>query len=327
MAYKYRFITIAHNLNLENIKNRGTQIFSGARITNGEQILDQTFDNELISSTLGIHSIEEFYRENSSYVYIDGIFKDMDSKEEVDEIGVKFTFYLLREVQSFINKLWEIKDNSVYIRDGFLVVYKDKFEDGFTFKASLSEMFSLSTGETKPLVFSDSEISLASSNFIQSDINEYGEDSFGGKLPNANHLFKSFGSERFIRAYYFTIMARAKAIAPMKIVLYCVALECFFTTSKSEVNHKIAERVALLLGDTDQTKKELFKLIKSAYGYRSTVVHGQHLKGSEQKAIELAVKLDNVLRQLIVNKYDVFEKNDKEIEEFFLDLLFEEDNS
>lgn len=320
MVYKYRFITIAHNLKLENIKNKGTQIFPGARISNNKLILDETFDNQPTLITLGIHSVDEFYGE-SSYIYIDGTFENMNSKAEIDEVGVRYTFYYLREVQSFINKLWEIKDNSIYIRDGFLVVYRNEIGDGFTFKASLSEMFSFSSGEIKPIEFSVPEISFAKSNFISSNIDEYDEESFGGKLPNSNHLFKSQGSERFTRAYYFTLKARTSSIAPTKVILYCMALECLFTTSKSEVNHKVAERVAVLLGGNEQTTKELYHLIKKAYNYRSTLVHGQHLKGSEDEIQEISARLDDVIRELIVNKYDVFEKNDKEIDEYFLNLL------
>lgn len=323
MVYKYRFITIAHNLKLENIKNRGTQIFPRARISNGKQILNETFLNDSISNTLGVHSVDEFYDE-SSYVYIDGTFEGMNSKEEVDEIGVKYTFYFLRQVQSFVNELWKVKDNSIYIRDGFLIVYKDNLEAGFSYKASLSELFTFSSGKIKPITFSDSEISVAVSNFKSSEIEEYSKESFGGKLPDSNHLLKSNGSERFDRARYFTMMARTKSISPMKIVLYCIALECLFTTTKSEVSHKVAERVALLLGETEQGKKELFKLIKSAYGYRSTLVHGQHLKGSKGDIIDLTTKLDDVLRDLITNKYEVFEKNDNDMEKTFVNLLFED---
>ncbi len=321
--YKYRFITVVHNLKLESIKNKGSQIFPGARLSNGTPILNETLNTGLISNTLGFHSINEFYDE-SSYIYINGKFSDLKSKEEVVKIGSRYTFYLLREVQSFVHKLWEIKDNSVYIRDGFLIVYKNNIEDGLTFKGSLSEIFTFSTGEINALTYSDEEIFLASSRFSQSEFDDYSKESFGGKIPDSKHLFKVYGSQRFVRAFYFISVARKSAIPPMKIISYCMALESLFTVGKSEINHKIAERVALLLGSSQQSKEDLFQLVKSAYNYKSTLVHGQHLKGEEDKLTNISRQLDEVLRALIIENHSIFSESDQRIEEFFLDLLFKD---
>lgn len=240
----------------------------------------------------------------------------------MDKIGVKYTFYYLRLAQSFIYDLWKIKDNIIYVRDGFLLAYHNNYEDGFVYKASLSEMMSYSTCEEKESTFSKNEILSAARDFTPYSIDEYGEKSFGGKHPDADILFKNKGSKRLDRAHYFTLTARTSSILPMKIVAYCNALECLFTTDKSEVNHKIAERVALMLGTSDKSKKEFFDLIKKAYGCRSSVVHGQHLKGEERALIEISEKLDGILRQLLVAEHEIFSKKDEEIEAFFTDLLF-----
>ncbi|WP_404292621.1 hypothetical protein LG276_19835 [Cytobacillus kochii] len=318
---KYRFITVLHRMKLETIKNKGTELFSGARISNGSQVLTETLETRLMSGTLGVHSINEF--ENSVYVYIDGEFSEIHTQDKMDEIGTKYTFIFLRQIQEFIHCLWEIKDNNVYVRDGFLLAYNKHFEDGCTYKASLSEIYSYSTDELKESIFSDSEIHTAIHNFVPSTIEELDEeDTFGGQLPNSNHLFKVNNSNRMGRAIYFTAGARRSAILPMKIVSYCNALECLFTIGTSEVNHKIAERVAIMLGTSKESKKDLFKLIKNAYNYRSTLVHGQHLKGSEENLVSISKGLDDVLRNLTVAKHEIFSKSDKEMEAFFLELLF-----
>lgn len=181
---------------------------------------------------------------------------------------------------------------------------------------------SFSTCERKESNFTKDEILSAARDFKPFSIDEYGEKSFGGKHPDADILFRNKGSKRLDRAHYFTLGARVSSILPMKIAPYCNALECLFTTDKSEVSCKIAERVALMLGTSDESKKEYFDLIKKAYGCRSTVVHGQHIKGEESDFIEISKKLDGILRQLLVAKHEIFSKKDLEIETFFTDLLF-----
>lgn len=317
---KFRFITPLFNLKLETVLNKGIELFPGARITNGPEERTKILNTQLMQDTAGIISIREY--NNKSYLYIDGELETIKSKAEMDEIGVKYTYYYLRLSQSFIYDLWEIKDNNIYVRDGFLLAYYNHFEDGFTYKASLSEIYYHSTCEHKESNFSKSEIQSATRDFTPFPIDEYEEKHFGGKYPDSDHLFKNKGSNRLDRAYYFTLMARTSCILPMKIVAYCNALECLFTIGTSEVNHKIAERVALMLGTTGESKKELFKLIKKAYDYRSLVVHGQHLKGEEVQLVDISQKLDGILRQLLVAKHDVFSKNDTEMGETFTNLLF-----
>ncbi|MEI3614226.1 hypothetical protein [Pseudogracilibacillus sp. SO30301A] len=99
---KYIFITILHNLELDNIKNKGTKIFPGARISNGSQILSQIMKTSLMRDTLGLHSIDEF--DNNVYFYIDGNFTNIQSKEQMDETGTENTFSFLRQAQIFCTK-------------------------------------------------------------------------------------------------------------------------------------------------------------------------------------------------------------------------------
>ncbi|MFB3168465.1 HEPN domain-containing protein [Neobacillus sp. 179-C4.2 HS] len=317
---KYRFITILHNLKLESVKNKGTEIFPGARVSNGRQILEDTLGRQPMKSTLGVHSVDEF--NNKVYFYLDGEFEDVISKDQMDQIGNKYTFFFLRQAQAFAYQLWDTKDNSIYVRDGFLLAYTNRFEDGFTYKASLSEIFVKSTCERGEIVFSDSEISNTVRNFVPATFEDYSEESFGGKLPNSKHLFKAHGSTRMTRAAYFTASARKSHILPLKIVSYCNALECLFTIGTSEVNHKIAERVALMLGNSKESKQDYFKLIKNAYKHRSNLVHGQYLTGNEEALIGISQGLDNILRELLVAEHEVFSMSDNDMEAFFLDLLF-----
>lgn len=101
----------------------------------------------------------------------------------MDEIGGKYTFYLLRVAQGFTYKLWSIKDNNIYIRDGFLLAYNKEFKDGCTYKASLSEVYSYSTTERKESVFLDNEILSAVSDFNSSITSNNDLEEFDYKNP------------------------------------------------------------------------------------------------------------------------------------------------
>lgn len=317
---RYRFIAVLHNMGLDTIKNRGIQVFDGARISNGCEVLSEVLETQLFKATAGIHSINEF--KDAVYFYIDGEFEDIKIKEQVDRIGNQQTFFFLRQAQNLASELWTVKDNNVYVRDGFLLTYNNDFEDGCTFKASLSAIPNFATGFGECSVFSDEEVLSAINSFIPYSNEDFNEESFGGKYPNSSHFFKNSGSERIDRATYFTMAARNNLALPMKIVSYCTALECLFTSGTSEISHKIAERVATMLGTTGEGKKNLFKLVKKAYGHRSTIIHGSSLKGNEEDLIDISRGLDQILRELLAAEHVIFSKNDEEIENYFVDLLF-----
>lgn len=79
------------------------------------------------------------------------------------------------------------------------------------------------------------------------------------------------------------------------------------------------EKISDMAGYSFESKKALSQLVKKAYNIRSEMVHGQ---AKEEDLVIVSQGLDSVLRELIVGNHDVFSKNDKEMDDFFLDLLF-----
>ncbi|YCA42821.1 HEPN domain-containing protein [Bacillus sp. JZ8] len=319
---RYRFIAVIHNLQLENKKNKGTRVFH-ARLSNGPRILEETIHTNLMQGTLGVHSQREF--NGSTYIYIDNKLGEVKTREEMDQLGTSIAFIHLRQIQHFIKQLWKIKDNSAYVRDGFVLAYPDNgtFEDGCTYKASVSEIYTFSNCEIKPCSFSEEEISRASQLYENSPdvINDkyYDPEQEWGKLPSANHLIEGKEeSSRIIRASYFTEGARRNGILPTKIISYCNALECLFTTGSNRVSHNIAERLGLLLSK-DETEKQLYyDIVREAYKYRSLIVHGQTLKEEhKEKLIVVSHNLDSFLRRIFLDNHEIFSKSDKEIDSFF----------
>src|SRR5690606_23225047 len=155
-----------------------------------------------------------------------------------------------------------IKDNGIYVRDGFLITFQNNIEDGTTFKASLTETFKAANGVRGEYKFNRDELEIAKQSFNVFSIEDISNDDMGMKYPNFDHFYKKSDPGRLLKAHYFTLSARSNAATPMKIVLYCTALECLFSTATTELSHRIAERVAALIGTSNEDKKEIFKFIK-----------------------------------------------------------------
>lgn len=307
-------------MKLDSRLNRGIELHPGTRISNGSEVSSEILHTKLLQITAGVHSINEF--NDTVYFYKKGEFLDISTHEEMDHKGTSYTFYFLRESQGFVTDLWGVKDNGIYVRDGFLIAYQKDIEEGTTFKASLSEVFSAASAERGEFEFTRKEVETALQTFNPFSIDDISEEDMGMKFPNFEHFYKNKGPERMHKAHYFTLGARNNAALPMKIVLYCTALECLFSTAKTEINHRIAERIATMLGTSAEEKKDLFKFIKKAYDYRSTIIHGANLKGDEEAIVKISVRLDEILRQLLAGDHEVFTKSDGEIDNFFVDLIF-----
>jgi hypothetical protein len=306
-------------LKLKDSHNKGKEISPGTRISNNNALVKEVLKSELLKEAAGFHSLNEF--EDTVYLYGTGDFDKLKTLSKKERDDSEYTFYFLREAQFFVSELWTIKDNSVYVRDGFLIVYQDFIEDGLTYKGALSAVNSNAEGDIKESIFTNEQINKAIISFGKDVMPNIDEFIKGGKFPNNELFFK--GSIRAERALYFILEARSTTQLPIKIVSYCTALECFFTTDSTEVNYKIAERVALFLGTTPEEKKELFNTTKKAYGIRSRIIHGSSLKEKEAKLMmELSVKLDDILRKIINSDSKKFVLDDNKLSEYFIDRLF-----
>lgn len=314
---KYIFITVLHFLQLENKHTRGKELRKGMRISNSNQQVQKLLDSNLFNGTVGFHSINEFKK--AVYVYVTGDLKQLRSGHLKKHEDFDFTFYFLREVQAFVDDLWLIKDNSIYVRDGFLTLYDDDVEKGVTYKASLSTVNSTSQSEVKSTTFTNTELELTIKEFQQSPFSSIDGFNQGGKLPEPGYFKKD--STRESRADYFIRGARSGSNLASKIVSYCTALECLFTTGNSEVNHKIAERVAVLLSKNPESRKELFSIVKKAYDIRSRIIHGSYIKEKDEMLIRLSEQLDSILRQILNSRSEVFSLSDSDMDDYFINKV------
>ncbi len=129
----------------------------------------------------------------------------------------------------------------------------------------------------------------------------------------------------------------------------CMTLEAILSTSPNEITHTLAERCAIVTEHRGSERLRIFKDVKKLYGIRSTIVHG---KSQPPKKGPITTKnplitakmsiippdelltllgitirlINNVLTNrnllLIMQKDQSSEETNKEINDYFLELLF-----
>lgn len=317
---KYLFICAVHNLVLE-CENILIECKNGY-ISNKKDCLNPIFENSLSYYTLGTHSIDEI-KESDSFYIEEGELGSITTAE-LNRFGTQYCFVILRQLQLNMRRLWLIKDNAVYIRDGFLYTYEDDLSDGFTFKGSLSAINTFADGSIKPIVFTDE----LKNEFISNELcfteekenlikNEATQDY--RKVCQHQHL-KSSKLTRKDLANMYIAKARAEGVVAMKVLLYCSALEALVSTSTTELSHRVAERIATLLGNDKEERCEIYNNVKTGYDVRSKVAHGDLVKKDREQIERISTIIDEYLRKLIIRDKPYCLEN-KEMDRFFLEKL------
>jgi hypothetical protein len=319
---KYHFITKLHYLSLDTTLNRGKQLGGGLRLSNGQDNFKKMFDNRYFRDYAGGYQFQEL--EDAVYLYEVGEYSQLRERFAKEYTPSDYAFYCLRNAQYFVDSLWLVKDNSIYVRDGFLEVYPEgKPEQGETIFASVSAINSNTTGQIVDTTFSKEEIEKAAAYFVPASGFEGVEE--GGKYPLKNPLTKDIG--RLGRASYFCRVARATSQLPLKILNYCTVLECLFTSDSSEVTHKVAERLAYFLGADSTERRYYYHLAREAYRIRSKAIHGQAIRSTVEDMERISSGMDEAIRLIFLDceegkgHFKFFEIDDKNFEAEFNDLI------
>lgn len=314
---KYRFICAIHYLQLE--KEELTIKLPFGYISNKRNVLENTFNNDLSLNTIGLHSIDKV-NDALSYHFVDGDYGDEVTQKDVDAYGTTFCFALLRQIQYYVGKLWSLRDNCIYVRDGFLYTYTNRIADGCTFKASVSLMNTFAAGQYNATIFTEKELiaqAIDLPNFLIDDV--YKGTAIYKNATQFQHYKSSELSRKELAAVYVA-MARKEAIVPMKILMYCSAMEALVASSTMEISHQVAERVALLIGQNKDERCQIYSDIKKGYDTRSKIAHGDYLKKNESIIEEEAKKLDNYLRQ-ILQLEEPFQLKKDDIDIYYLNKI------
>jgi hypothetical protein len=319
---EYVFIAPIHFLKISSTLNKGNRIIEGdnLRISNGGEFIYKLMRNSDILRYAGLESCNEF---DSTYIYSIGKAEDIYTGYDGFSHG-DLAFLHLRISSLFLAELWSVCDHSAYVRDGFFFTIPtlnqpNKIDQ--ISKASLSFVHSKSNGRIEETVFSIEEIKEAARRLTVTDLDQSISKEYL-KYPKINPFEK--GLDRVARAEAFITMARSSPILPLKIYNYCTALECLFNTDASEISHKIAERTALLLGDSSKEKYEIFDTIKDAYSVRSKSTHGKIINKSNEHLIHLSECLDNLLRSFFHKFRDNYPSaaKDERLSKYYNELIF-----
>lgn len=315
---KYRFIAAIHFLKIDQPECR-IPVKSGI-VTNKSGIINDvlSYRSSLAVGTLGIHSIDEF--QGNSYYLVDGEFDPNLTEDDINCHGSQVSFAFLRQIQSLTDELWNIRDNSVYVRDGFLFVYDKQLEDGNTFKASLSTINTMASLKIEDVLFSKSEILTASDKMVEISLSEIFDEGANYALSTQFQFFKSSGLDRKSCAGMYVFFARSSAALSVKILMYVTAMEALVSTSTAELSHQVSERVSVLLANSAEDRLSVYNNIKKAYGYRSKAAHGELLKGTETELVSLLLLLDEYMRQLMKFE-EPYSFGANELNQFFLNKL------
>ena len=99
------------------------------------------------------------------------------------------------------------------------------------------------------------------------------------KLESHYFLQKSYLEyDRIDKMWHFVLSARLQYLPPYRLVHYATCLECLLCRENHRIAHTIAERLALLNGQSFESRHSIYDSSKHAYDMRSRFVHGESLR-------------------------------------------------
>lgn len=148
---RFCFVAPIFYLNIESKINNGLKI-DNMNISNTDYFLKNSVLKEPFTSILGKYSIYDFYDTRygkepiiSPHFYFEGELTGISEVKELktlDGFGTNFVTLFLLESQKYLESLWYLRDNSIYIRDGFVKFYDDGISnEERIFKYSLNEIY------------------------------------------------------------------------------------------------------------------------------------------------------------------------------------------
>ncbi|MFJ7828411.1 hypothetical protein [Psychrobacillus sp. NPDC096623] len=317
---KFIFVAPIFQMEITNVLNKGKHIGHGMYISNSQTKIQHMIHSERVLLENGLSLMKDLQKVKT-YFRCEGKY---EGNPDEAEYGFNKVYNMLRQGQYFLDTLWKIKDHGSYVREGFLFFYEGEIErvttdSTYYYRGSLSHINSLSNGSRETVRFDHIELEHGIKLFVEQlpqDLSDYGSYD-----ATDWHFYSSVPETR---ANYFLTLARSHTVIPMKLLYYCSLLESIYSIDSSEINHKIAERVAITIGNSTDDKKQIYNDIKKAYDIRSRVIHGSLIKPNvKDSLIPLTESLDIVIRRVF--KSNIFKvlnyKSSEEFNNYFLERL------
>lgn len=220
-------------------------------------------------------------------------------------------------VDTFVQSLWLVKDNSVCVLGSYCEIEAIKHVNS----KGASVMNYNTSGKIESTTYNEQEILLAHTiHQALAKIIPKKDYQMFDELPGIISMLPKPTSQRLIlgktplnydhnnqncieRAFMFLHIARNHSYLLYRLAFYVPIFECLFgdSNSKNEITHKVAERIAFYIGETPQERFEYFRSVKDAYNIRSKFIHGDVFGSSSLKTVDdLSPKIDILARKLLL---------------------------
>lgn len=306
-APQHRFIAATKHIGSSEDLGRGVEVtgpYGSLYFTNSKELRASLIDEELpvYAGRLEVDHI----RASPAIFYADvpGSTSDAEIQRRLLEC--------LRTARMFFVTLWKIKDHCADMELGFVGAPNSMWASNQIVAASRC-----ADGSCQFVNFSKVELQEASNHLGEIEfVHSHGKTALGSKSTRAE------------RALYWVQVARADYDLAFRVAHYCSALETMLSTSPSEISHRLAERVSVLLGQNQEEKLELYTQMKKAYDVRSKVIHGSRLSDSKLDLGSVSIWCDDILRRLfwLISSSEevasVLESDNETIDKFFLQKVF-----
>lgn len=289
-----------------------------------ESVLDELVEDATVRGYFGLmHKVA--LRKNPYFIH---------KGEYPDENTVRDKNYeYMRSLQSLFLFLWLIKDHSCNVGTGLM--FKTDRRLG-------SALHTSNVNTTAECNFIDSTFTIDEINQAILYSEKYSEFASFAHIENRKLKAATFERgfinkdhinynelNRLHRALAFLQSARGSNTLQKKIMFYALILECLFSANdKSEIQHKISERVALYIGITSTERSKIFDDVKKYYSIRSSYVHGQSMdnKFKDNEVLKtIANELDSLIRMIFIKIVNEDSSNfllsDKELGDWFKAML------
>jgi|GEM_PF-5514397 len=135
---------------------------------------------------------------------------------------------------------------------------------------------------------------------------------------------------KLVQAITFFWVSQTTENIDLAFTTLVTSLEALLLTGRRELKHKLAERVAFLLGGTAEEKIRNHILLSEIYDIRSKIVHGEkHLKGDKDikylhSVFDIARKCirKTIIEDDLMNLFSLSLKKSDKFEKFFRNLVY-----
>ena len=309
------YVTSFRQLKVMDPISGHVELIPGVNISNDPAIKEKLLTTEF-ATVAGVLEAQDLLKASNL------VFGEFDVGDMGELPPKDFMLVILAWLDRLLENAWLIKDHAMTCESVFLRV---ELASGVSWS---SNFLAIRTSFADGFANRDIEMSLT-------ELKEWGQtiDLVEGYLYEKDSSSLRFmmekGYTRSGRAMRFVAAARRTQDIAFKIANYCSALETLFTTESTELAHKLAERVAFFLGERRHVRRKIFATIKSAYGVRSKLVHGDTLKPSQIDGLpSLSAQCDIYLRTIVREIFSsedlkgIFDTHQNEVlENYFANLI------